>query len=356
MVELFFIGLPGREQMRWKQTQACKDIEVMCLLILRLFCVLIKREYSLNTTNKCFDGKKGHPVLPIVTDNAMIIIYLLWSFGLAAVTAAPNGLQVLFPELHRQYSFVVKTNSSSGILAPREGNTFWTLEGRLLVTVYDNYTKVRFKLDDLKTSYQSEEAARFLKKTWEAEYQANGLISGIYVGDEPVWATNMKRALTVNFQMKKETGTYGNYEPCLYENCLMVYTVVGESIKKYCSLKVSSANTEHSWSSVPWTQDYVERNVPEVISTSERVYEFDEKRGLICMSMNGNFQYKIHDHILYVASELSLYYDMDVPVESIEKLNLSRREIQYDAGDYRNPSNFIKVMTQHDLKNRTYEV
>ncbi|CAK1597929.1 unnamed protein product [Parnassius mnemosyne] len=47
---------------------------------------------------------------------------------------------------------------------------------------------------------------------------------------------------------------------------------------------------------------------------------------------------------------------MDVPIESIEKLDLSRREIQYDAGDYRNPSNFIKTMTQRDLKNRTYEI
>ncbi|CAH2062143.1 unnamed protein product, partial [Iphiclides podalirius] len=286
--------------------------------------------------------------------DTMLLNCLLLALILGAASA--NGLQELFPEQGRRYSFVVKTNSSSGILAPREGSSFWTLEGRLSVTVYDNYTKVRFKLDDLKTSYQSEEAARYLKETWEAEYQANGFISGIYVGDEPKWATNMKRALTVNFQMKKDTGTYGNYEPCLYESCLMVYTVVGGSVKKYCSLKVASDKTEHSWSSVPWTQDYVERNVPEVVSTSERVYELDERRGLSCMNMNGNFQYKIHDHVLYVASELSLYYDTDVPAGSIEKLDLYRREIQYDAGDFRNPSNFIKTETQNHLKNRTHEI
>ncbi|KPJ02256.1 hypothetical protein RR46_08053 [Papilio xuthus] len=136
----------------------------------------------------------------------------------------------------------------------------------------------------------------------------------------------------------------------------MVYTVVGDSIKKYCSVKVSSPRTEHSWSSVPWTQDYEERNVPEMVSTSERVYILDENRGLNNMDMTGMFQYKIHDHILYVASELSLYYDTDVPVESMEKLELIRRDVQYDAGDYRNPSNFIKTVTQEDLKNNTYEI
>ncbi|KPJ16366.1 hypothetical protein RR48_01727 [Papilio machaon] len=136
----------------------------------------------------------------------------------------------------------------------------------------------------------------------------------------------------------------------------MVYTAVGDSIKKYCSVKVSSPRTEHSWSSVPWTQDYEERNVPEMVSTSERVYILDENRGLNSMDMKGMFQYKIHDHILYVASELSLYYDTEVPVESLEKLELTRRDVQYDAGDYRNPSNFIKIVTQEDLKNKTYEI
>ncbi|KPJ20861.1 hypothetical protein RR48_00255 [Papilio machaon] len=67
-------------------------------------------------------------------------------------------------------------------------------------------------MKSFQTTYQSEEAAGFLKKTWEADYQTNGLISGIFVGSEPVWATNMKRALAINFQMKKESGTYGNYE------------------------------------------------------------------------------------------------------------------------------------------------
>ncbi|XP_068626120.1 uncharacterized protein cv-d [Battus philenor] len=286
----------------------------------------------------------------------MVITYLLVVIGLVAASAAPNGLQVLFPKLNRQYSFVVKTNSSSGILAPREGNSFWTLESRLLVTVYDNYTKARFKLEDLKTTYQSEDAAKYLKMIWEADYQQNGFISCINVGEEPVWATNMKRALTINFQLKKEAGTYGNYEPCLHENCLMVYTAVGDTVKKYCSLKVSSPNTEHSWSSVPGTQDYVERNVPEMVTTSERLYQLHETRGLTSMEMKGNFQYKIHNHILYVASELSLYYDTVETVESIEKLDLSRRDIHYDAGDYRNPSNFIKTVTQAELKNNTYEI
>ncbi|XP_013143795.1 PREDICTED: uncharacterized protein LOC106107476 [Papilio polytes] len=283
----------------------------------------------------------------------MIFNYFILACGLTAVSA--GGLQALFPQLNRQYAFTVKTNSSSGILAPREGNSFWTLEGRLLVTVYDNYTKARFKLEDLKTTYQSEEAASFLKLSWETDYQANGLLSAMYVSQEPVWATNMKRALSINFQLKKGSGTYGNYEPCLYENCLMVYTVVGDNIKKYCSVKVSSPRTEHSWSSVPWTQDYDDRNVPEMVSTSERVYTLDQK-GLISMDMKGMFQYKIHDHILYVASELSLYYDAEVPIQSLGKLELIRRGVQYDAGDYRNPSNFIKTVTQDELKNKTCEI
>ncbi|XP_072943236.1 uncharacterized protein cv-d [Epargyreus clarus] len=289
----------------------------------------------------------------------MLVYCFLLLTGITIVSAT---LQTLFPEL-KQYSYVLKSNISTGLLST-ESESYWTLEGRLVVLVYDNYTRVRFRVEDLETSvfsknygyssYQSEEAANYLKQEWEVDYQENGFIGAIYVGAEPAWCVNVKRALSINFQLKKDSGSYTSSEPCLYASCIMVYTAKGDTIKKYTTLQLSSSTSEHSWSSVPWTQDFG-RGVPDAIATAERVYELDSN-GLLSLELNGNFQYKVNDHILTVSSGLSLYHDTDSPAESVEKLNLSKKSIQYTASDYTDPTGGIRTVSQVALANRTYEI
>ena len=45
--------------------------------------------------------------------------------------------------------------------------------------------------------------------------QENGFIDALYVGSEPVWSTNVKRAIAINFQLKKDSGSYTNEEVIL---------------------------------------------------------------------------------------------------------------------------------------------
>ncbi|OWR42585.1 hypothetical protein KGM_215110 [Danaus plexippus plexippus] len=223
--------------------------------------------------------------------------------------ASATGIQMLFPD-QKQYNYVVKTNISTGVA---HRNSYWTLEGRLVVLVDDNYyATVQFKLEDLKTSvysyntgfssYHTPEAARELEEPWKIIYQENGFISAIqHLPHERVWVTNIKRAISVNFQLKKDAGSYTNEEPCLYESCVMVYSVQGNTIKKYNSYQKASMTSQTSWSSVPWSGDYG-RGVPENIATSQRVYDLDEK-GLNCLNMKGLFEYIVDGHVLTVTTE-----------------------------------------------------
>ncbi|CAH2207660.1 jg7285, partial [Pararge aegeria aegeria] len=61
------------------------------------------------------------------------------------LTATSAGIQNLFPEI-KQYSYAVKSNVSTGSF---DGVSYWSMEGKLLVVVYDNFTRVRLKFDDL---------------------------------------------------------------------------------------------------------------------------------------------------------------------------------------------------------------
>ncbi|VVC86837.1 unnamed protein product [Leptidea sinapis] len=285
---------------------------------------------------------------------------LLLLSGITLTSA--SGLQSIFPEM-KQYTYELKTNVSTGILG---SDTYWTLSGRLMVVVYDNYTRVRFKLDDLKTSlhishryldipHESGESTRYLEQPWEVDYRENGFINGIYVGNETTWSLNMKRAISINFQLKKDLGSYSSDEPCLYGSCRMLYTSSGSGsrIKKYSTMQMS-AGAERSWSSVPWSNDYG-RAVPETISTSARIYELDE-HGLTSLYTNGDFLFRVHDHILTVSTELSLYLHEDSPAESVKKLYITRENIEYEPTDFNNPTNGILERTQDYLKKRTYGV
>lgn len=63
-----------------------------------------------------------------------------------------SGLRLLFPSAHRQYVYSVMTNVSTSTLTPRESGTYWTIEGKLLIDVRDNFTRARLQLKDLKVS------------------------------------------------------------------------------------------------------------------------------------------------------------------------------------------------------------
>ncbi|XP_045530477.1 uncharacterized protein LOC123718124 [Pieris brassicae] len=287
----------------------------------------------------------------------MLTLGVILFYGLTLTSA--SGLHSIFPEL-KKYTYEFKGNVSSGSVVTL---SYWTISGSLTVLVYDNYTKARFELDHLKptvytknkghTSQQSVEALAYLKQQWEVEYLETGFISSIYFGDEPSWSKNMKRAISINFQLKKDLGSYTNNEPCLYALCVMVYTARRNTIKKYSSLQRSSSGTEHTWTSVPWSNEY--GRVPENVATSERIYELDE-HGLTSLYMKADFRYKVNEHILSVSSELSFYLDGDSPSPTVEKLNVTRHSVQYEASDFNDPTNGIRYMSEGNLKNKTYEI
>ncbi|XP_045505799.1 uncharacterized protein LOC123702168 [Colias croceus] len=277
---------------------------------------------------------------------------------LAATFVASSGLDSLFPE-QKQYHYDLKANVSVGSL---DSASYWSMGGRLLVLLYDR-NRIRLQLEGLQASlwsrnngyasYHSEDAVFYLSQPWEVEYQENGFISSIYFGNDTTWSKNIKRAISINFQMKKDVGSYTNTEPCLYASCVMIYTARGNSIKKYSSIQFSSGGMEYSWSSVPWVNSV--GRVPENIATSERIYELDE-HGLTSLNMKGDFRYKVNEHILSVTSELSLYLDSESPAPQTSKLDISKETIQYQANDFADPTNGIRTSSQEHLKNRTYEI
>ncbi|XP_026749742.2 uncharacterized protein LOC113510482 [Galleria mellonella] len=286
---------------------------------------------------------------------------VLFLIGLVSTTASPSGLQLLFPE-HKQYIYLVKTTVSTGIA---ERTTYWTLDGRLTVTVANNFTRARLQLENLKASSfsknehssgQSEESEKYLTQPWEVDYNDNGFVESIYVGSEPVWATNVKRALSLNFQINKKTGTYVVDEPCLHHSCTSVYTVSGNRIEKYTNQKITSSETEFLWSSVPTVTQFIGRSYPESMSTAERVYEVDDAKGLISLDLKGTLQYKLNNHILNVISELFLYYETYRPIQDTKELGLNKTTIIYKTSDFSYPSNGIRNVSQDQLKNRTLEI
>ncbi|XP_059056607.1 uncharacterized protein LOC131850412 [Achroia grisella] len=283
------------------------------------------------------------------------------TYRAVSIKASSAGLQLLFPE-HKEYIYVVKTTVSTGVA---ERATYWTLDGRLTVAVANNFTRARLQLENLKASAfsknehtpgQSKEAEKYLTEPWEIDYNDNDLVESLYVGSEPVWTTNVKRALSLNFQLSKKSGTYVVDEPCLHHSCTTIYTVSGNIVKKYTNQKITSSETEFLWSSVPTITQFAGRNYPESMSSAERVYEVDDTRGLISLDLKGSLQYKLNNHILNVISELSLYYETYRPIQDTKELSLNKTSIIYEKSDFSHPSNGIRDVKKSQLKNETLEI
>ncbi|CAH0599390.1 unnamed protein product [Chrysodeixis includens] len=296
-----------------------------------------------------------------------IKVFLVFIVAISCSSTLDTGLKLLFPQQHREYVYVLKSNVSSGTWNPRKSTTYWQLEGNLRIQVYDNFTKARMSLVNLvKTvcctgfgSVRDHETPEdvFLKEPWELEYQENGYIKYIYVGaQEPAWSVNLKRAISINFQLTKNSGTYSVNEPCLDDICTMIYLSKGSLIKKYTSRRIPTPRSRNSWSSVPWTSEYTGRVIIDSVSSAERTYDVDDFRGLSSVELRGSYQYKTHDHILAVNTDLSLSYAHDRAARSVEKMNLQQTNIQYVASDSRDPSNGIRNLSQGLLKNTTYEL
>lgn len=285
-------------------------------------------------------------------------------FFIAASLIAPstqNSVRIFFPECHKLYFYVMNATVTTSTLQPNKNGTFWEIEGKIVGQVYDNYTKVRMRMEGLKKTvsglYNGLDAYdKFMSEPWDLEYMENGLIKSIYVGEEPLWVTNFKRAISINFQVIKKSGTYVEEEPCLDELCGMVYSVVGTSVRKFTSYRKPTWSSRNLWSSVPWATDYSGIPIVDSLSTAERFYEFNEQKGLINLDLKGSYQYKTHDHILAVTSELTLSYDKDIAGKTVEKGNQHQTHINYIASDYSDPSNSIRNITQGFLKNKTYEI
>ncbi|CAH1642126.1 unnamed protein product [Spodoptera littoralis] len=295
-----------------------------------------------------------------------IRIFFVFIVTISTTSSLRSGLQLMFPHEHREYIYILKSNVSTGTWNPRKSATYWQLQGNLHIQVYDNFTKARLFLDELEKLVCCTDHGpmreletdddQFLKEPWELEYQDNGYIKSIYVGQEPAWSVNLKRAISINFQVTKDSGTYSVNEPCLDDICAMIYLSRGNLIKKFTSLKVPTARSRNSWASVPWSSVYTGRSVIDSVSSAERTYELDDYKGLSSMELRGSYQYKTHDHILAVNTDLSISYDHDKAAKSVEKLNLIQTTVQYVASDFRDPSNGIRNLSQAYLKNVTYEM
>ncbi|CAH0698589.1 unnamed protein product [Spodoptera exigua] len=293
-------------------------------------------------------------------------IFFIFVVTITTTNSLRSGLQLMFPHEHREYVYSLKSNVSTGTWNPRKSATYWQLQGNLHIQVYDNFTKARLFLDELQkivcctdhglVKELETDDDQILKEPWELEYQDNGYIKSIYVGQEPAWSVNLKRAISINFQVTKDSGTYSVNEPCLDDICVMMYLSRGNLIKKFTSLKVPTAGSRNSWASVPWSSVYTGRSVIDSVSSAERTYELDDYKGLSSMELRGSYQYKTHDHILAVNTDLSISYDHDKEAKSVEKLNLIQTTVQYTASDFRDPSNGIRNLSQAYLKNITYEM
>ncbi|XP_060809307.1 uncharacterized protein LOC106136572 [Amyelois transitella] len=289
---------------------------------------------------------------------------LIWPIFLLFVTStscSSTGLQLLFPA-HRQYIFLIKTTVSTGLEA---SETYWSLDGKLSVLVENNFTRARFQLEDLEASAysggnnyynKSLEAEKYLTEPWEVDFYESGSIDSIYLGSEPVWSKNVKRALALNFQVTKKPGTYKISEPCLYNLCHVVYTTNGNSLKKYTNQRVVSIGTEYYWTTIPTALDYIGRGYPESMALSERVYDIDEVKGLLSLELKGTFQYRTYDNLLSTVTSLSLYYESHRPMPDVHELDLNRTSIMYETSDSSNPSNGIREYSQEYLKNKTYRI
>ncbi|XP_075989346.1 uncharacterized protein LOC142985199 [Anticarsia gemmatalis] len=294
-------------------------------------------------------------------------LFCIIILSIAPSTPLSSGLRVLFPQDLREYTFSLSSNVSTGTWTPRQRASWWQLEGTLRVLVYDSFGRARLTLEDLKQTVSPKPEGieyeewnledKDITESWEIEYQDNGYIKSIYVGhEEPAWSVNLKRAISINFQVTKNTGTYTVNEPCLDDICAMVYRAKGSMVKKYTSLKVPTASSRNSWSSVPWSPEYAGRAIIDSVSSAERTYIIDDHKGMSSMELQASYQYKTHDHILAVNTRLSLSYLNDSPSQTVEKINLYQTSIQYVASDYRDPSNGIWNVTQGALKNSTYEL
>ncbi|XP_052745799.1 uncharacterized protein LOC112052947 [Bicyclus anynana] len=288
----------------------------------------------------------------------MIVKCLLLMAGLSVSSA---GIQGLFPALGR-VSYLLKGEVVTGTDAAA---SHWSVEGRISLTVYDNFTRVRLQLHDIETATLSHsigfashqtDAVEYLKQPWELDYKEDGVISAVYTGDEPAWSSNVKRGLSANFQLK--TNTNGGYaeEACLYRtSCDVKYVVQGSTVRKY----LSGADHYYKsypdrWSSVPWMMGD-QRYALETVTTAERVYELSA-RGLSSVTMNGAFRYRTNGHVLSVKTELVLQHESDHPPQPVEKLNLTKTSLEYQPGSYDDWTGGIRQTSQSELKNNTYEI
>ncbi|XP_049883178.1 uncharacterized protein LOC126378811 [Pectinophora gossypiella] len=294
-----------------------------------------------------------------------VIIFVL--FGLIS-SSSSSSFQTLFPEQNRLYTFSIKTNVTTGTLAPIEDGTFWVIEGTLSIQVYDEFSRARLQLDNLKTLVQGKdssstdqttEAVKYLSTPWEVGI----CFTSIHVDDEPLWITNIKRALSFNLLVAEPKGSLSNIEePCLYGNCMSVYSRIGMRIRKYSSSwsrrqRVSTYEQRCNPSRpAEWRRPPVRNDNPNYLITAERVYNLDEVIGLKKLQLKNDFQYRTRDHILKVTTELLLAAEYSSPVQSIQKLNLTESPIQYTFHNYSNPSNGIWNHTQQELKNTTYQM
>ncbi|KAL0808688.1 hypothetical protein ABMA28_013119 [Loxostege sticticalis] len=294
--------------------------------------------------------------------------------ALSTPVFSTKDVRLLFP-LDKQYIYEVHASLSTlSTSADGYKDTSWSLTGRLKAQVFGNDSQVRFELDDIKIhvtskgdghiSYPFDEELKPLKFPWIVEYYKDiCLIESIYLPSEPTWVSNMKRALSLNFQLKKGDGIYTSYEPCIHDyRCLTTYVTEKSKIKKFTS-SPSSPKFGNSWRSVPWTdpvyrQDQALWNsIPDTTSVStERDYSLNDKNGLTDIYMSEFIIYKLDETELRIVTEMTIQYETELQAAKPEWPKLTRSSVKYDRETCKDSLCGIMSVGQGLLKNRTFEI
>ncbi|XP_043280856.1 uncharacterized protein [Venturia canescens] len=190
----------------------------------------------------------------------------------------------------KQYLYKYHAETNTGVLLPSKAASSFGFNGELKIQASENSTifqlqsvtifawngEYRERIHDTKPTDQSEE----MSKPFRVNHK-NGLVTNFSVGNEPVWATNIKRSIAGILQLdlvnlEKQLAFY-SVETNHYGQCTIEYVVTHESddeklIRKFSDPRTCLGHPHWTWSNVPRTHCPNDGENP-VIKSSERLYK-----------------------------------------------------------------------------------
>ncbi|XP_050462195.1 uncharacterized protein LOC126857111 [Cataglyphis hispanica] len=257
-----------------------------------------------------------------------LFIFLLLSNGSVAQSLFRSG---------KEYIYSYNATSSTGVLVPSNAASSWSLNGKIVIQVEDDYVTVQ--LQSLKTKMwngnikESNENidiydnAVELLRPFRMSYN-KGLIENFSIEIEPVWATNIKRSIAGILQLdlsnlEKEVAFHSS-EINHYGKCNIDYVVSLEGdtqrlIRKSLDPRTCIGHPCHNWSNVPKVQCTDEDQNP-VLKNSERVYKLKTNgyiHDILSINASGSIYVQpfqsmgeAHYHVVQQTIELSSVKDI----------------------------------------------